>query len=154
MARWKTHPELLTDGLGVKWEQLNILRKSYTACHCTHTAADGIIAQMAENQFAPKDIENIHIEESTINYSVAVVPKDLKWNPQTIPECQFSLPYIVAMAAYEGDIFLDAYTPEARRRFSMFTPRRTCSPMAAFHCTAASVAIHPLPRLTSSPKAS
>jgi len=33
-----------------------------------------------------------------------------------VPECQFSLPYVVATAAYDKEIFLDSYTPQARAR--------------------------------------
>lgn len=115
-ARWETHPELLVEDLGDRWEMLDILRKSHTACHCTHTAIDGIMEQMAVHAFDPADIAAIHIEESTLNYAVVAEPKEGKWNPQSVAECQFSLPYVVATAAYEGEIFLDAYSPQARTR--------------------------------------
>ena len=43
-------------------------------------------------------------------------PTDKKWHPQTVPECQFSLPYAVATAAIDKKVFLQSYAAEARQR--------------------------------------
>ena len=51
-----------------------------------------------------------------MNWSVACVPKEAKWNPQTVYECQFSLPYGVAIAAYTKKLLFDSYTPQAMAR--------------------------------------
>ncbi len=115
-AKWETNPEALTRDLGERWEMLDILRKFSTACHCTHTAIDGIVDQIAAYKFLPEDIANIHIDECTLNWSVVAEPHEGKWNPQTVPECQFSLPYVVATAAYDGEVFLTSFTPQARAR--------------------------------------
>lgn len=115
-AKWETEPRALTKELGVKWEMLDTMMKPYTSCKCTHTSIYGILDQMEEHGFKPEDIAHIDLEESSVNWSVVAEPKEKKWNPQTVPECQFSLPYVVATAVYDKHIFLDSYTPQAMKR--------------------------------------
>ena len=115
-AKWETEPDALIKGLGEEWEVKNLVMKSYAACKCTHTSIDGILDQMREYNFKVEDIANIDIDQSSINWSFVCIPKEVKWNPQTVPECQFSLPYTVATAAYDKEVFLDSYTPQARAR--------------------------------------
>lgn len=115
-AKWETDPEALTRSLGMKWEMLHTMMKPYTACKCTHTSINGILEQMEEHNFKAADIATIDFDESSVNWSVVCETKEVKWNPQTVPECQFSLPYVVATAAYDRHVFLDSYTPQAMAR--------------------------------------
>jgi 2-methylcitrate dehydratase PrpD len=115
-AKWDTDPAAMTEGLGERWEMLNLLMKPYTSCGATHTSVEGILDQMAEHNFDVEDIDSIAIDASTLVWSVPCTPREKRWNPQTMAECQFSLPYVVATAAYDKDFFLEAFTPEARAR--------------------------------------
>ena len=114
--KWETEPELLTVGLGETWEMLGQVMKPYSACLCTHTTVDGVLEQMKEHHFKVSDIAHIDLDQSSLNWFTTGTPKEVKFNPQTVPECQFSLPYVVATAAYEGDFFLNSLTPEAMAR--------------------------------------
>ncbi len=69
---------------------------------------------MKEHNFKADDIANIEI--GAVSHADIVKRREAMWNPQTVPECQFSLPYTVATAAYDRDVFLDSYTPRARAR--------------------------------------
>jgi 2-methylcitrate dehydratase PrpD len=115
-TKWTTYPDRIWDGLGKVWHMRTTMLKPYAACKCTHTALDGIIDLMRENKFEGKDIDKIHIDESPVNVRVVVEPREAKWNPHTIPECQFSLPYTVATAAFDNKVFLEQYTEKARER--------------------------------------
>jgi 2-methylcitrate dehydratase PrpD len=115
-AKWETDPDALLKGLGQQWEMLNVMIKLYPCCKCIHTAIDGILAQMREHNFTAGDIEKIDVDESSINWSVVCVPKEMKWNPGNIPECLFSLPYSLATAVHDGGVFLDSFRPEAITR--------------------------------------
>ena len=115
-AQWPTKPELITKGLGEEWEMLNIGMKPNPACGCTHTSIEGITEQMKEHGFEADDIAAIELDVSPVIWSAVCLPKEERWNPRTVAECQFSLPYIVATAAFDKDVFLDSYTPEARAR--------------------------------------
>jgi 2-methylcitrate dehydratase PrpD len=115
-AKWETDPDVITRELGDRWEMLDIMMKPYSSCGCTHTAISGVLNQMAQHDIQVNDIASIDIDVSHLCWTVVSTPKEVRWNPQTIPDCQFSLPYTVATAAYVKDIFLDAYTSEARTR--------------------------------------
>jgi 2-methylcitrate dehydratase PrpD len=115
-AKWETDPDALLKGLGQQWEMLNVMIKLYPCCKCIHTAIDGISAQMREHNFAAGDIEKIDVDESSINWSVVCVPREMKWNPGNIPECLFSLPYCIATAICDRGVFLDSFRPEAITR--------------------------------------
>ena len=115
-AKWQTEPDLITSELGEKWEMLHILMKPYSSCGCTHTAISGVLDQMSKHNIQVDDIASINFDVSHLCWTVVCTPKEVRWNPETIHECQFSLPYVVATAAYVKDVFLDAYTPEARAR--------------------------------------
>jgi 2-methylcitrate dehydratase PrpD len=115
-AKWETDPGAMTEGLGERWEMLELLMKPYTSCGATHTSADGILDQMAEHNFDVEDIDSIAIDASTLVWSVPCSPREKRWNPQTMAECQFSLPYVVATVAHDKDFFIDSFTPEARAR--------------------------------------
>lgn len=66
---------------------------------------------MKEHGFKAEDIAEIHIDQCSLNWAIAYIREEVKWNLQTVPECQFSLPYTVAKAAYDKSISLDPYTP-------------------------------------------
>ncbi len=116
LARWETDPDALTRELGERWEMLDSMIKPYAACKCTHTSIDGILDQMKEHNFKVEDIASIELDESTINWLTVCVPEEVKWNPQTVPDCQFSVPFVMAMAALGQNILPGAFTPEARAR--------------------------------------
>ena len=92
------------------------MTKFFASCKGTHTAAAGIIEQMGQYNFQPDEIEKISIDESPINWQLTCVPKEIKWNPRTVTDYQFSLPYVVAAAAYDRKVFLDSFSREAQER--------------------------------------
>jgi len=115
-AKWQTDPDALTKGLGKEWEMLNVMMKPYPNCKCTHTSIDGLLEQMKKHNFQAEDIDKIDFDESPANWTVVCNTKEDKWNPQSVRDCQFSLPYVVAVAAYDKDVFLNSYTPQMRAR--------------------------------------
>lgn len=116
MANWETDPDALTRRLGEEWQMLGTQMKPYSACTCTHTAIGGILDQMKEHRFTAQDISSIDIDECSHNYHAVCAPREARWHPQTVPDCQFSMPYVVASAAFDGEVFLTSYTVEARER--------------------------------------
>ncbi|MFT3721087.1 MmgE/PrpD family protein [Pseudorhodoferax sp.] len=115
-ARWDTRPDALTERLGQRWEMENVIAKGYCACYFSHSSIDGILDQMRSHGFEAGDIASIHLEVSSPGWKATCEPRDKKWNPQTVPECQFSLAYAVAIAALDKEVFLNAYTAQSRAR--------------------------------------
>jgi 2-methylcitrate dehydratase PrpD len=116
LAKWETDPRAITEGLGERWEMLNVSMKRYSSCMYTHSAIDGILDQMKRYKFKPDAIANIEVGMSTQSLPIVVFPKEIKWNPQSEPECQFSLPYTLATAAFTEEVFLSSFTPRAMAR--------------------------------------
>jgi len=141
-ATWETDPAALTRGLGQEWQMTHTLKKPYTACKATHASVYGLLEQMKEYRFLADDITAIHAELPPAG-RIVTVPRELKWNPQTVPDCQFSLPYVLATAAYDGEIFLECYQPRlmARRNVRELMTRITAEEVADLP-TAHSARVH------------
>jgi 2-methylcitrate dehydratase PrpD len=106
----------ITQNLGTRWEMTRTSLKAHAACKCTHTGIDLVLQQMEEHGFGVSDIKNMHLAVGSLNWTVVAIPQDQKWNPETVPQCQFSLPYVISSVVHDRGIFLDAYSPQARTR--------------------------------------
>ncbi|CAB3766529.1 2-methylcitrate dehydratase [Burkholderia sp. MSh2] len=115
-ARWETDPDFILHALGEHWEMENIITKGYSACYFSHSSIDAIRELMKAHRFGAADIAGIHIETSTPSWRAVCEPREKKWHPVTVPECQFSLPYVVAIAAFDDKVFLESYNEDARSR--------------------------------------
>lgn len=115
-VRWDTDPGALTRDLGTRWEMTQITSKGHSACYFSHSSIDGILEQMRKHGFGPADIAGIHIDVSTPGWRAVCEPTWKKWHPQTVPECQFSLPYAVATAAFDEQVFIQSYSSVSRQR--------------------------------------
>lgn len=108
--------DAVTHELGARWEMMRTSFKAHAACKCTHTGIDLLLEQMREHEFSVGDVESMHLDVGSLNWTVVAIPKAEKWKPETVPQCQFSLPYVISTVVHDGGIFLDAYTPQARSR--------------------------------------
>ncbi|WCT73768.1 MmgE/PrpD family protein [Sphingomonas naphthae] len=99
-------PELLTDGLGTRWQLAEGLSmKPYSACKFTHSFIASTITIMRDNRIDHQDIERIDCRGSE-GSRMTFEPALAKWNPRSVPEAMFSAPYTIATAAITGGFFL------------------------------------------------
>ena len=108
------NPDAITKNLGKTWHLLETTMKPYPACKCTHTAIEALLTLMKEHKFSAKDIASIHVKESSFSYSIVCVPEEKVYQPDNKPESQFSLPYVLSIAAINQKVWLDSYTSELR----------------------------------------
>jgi 2-methylcitrate dehydratase PrpD len=95
--------ELLTDGLGTRWESLNIWFKMFP-CHVTAQAPVRAIKELQrEYRFGPQDVTKIVIETSE-----KVLSHHAERAPQDVGTAQYSVPFSVALA-----LFRDPADPRA-----------------------------------------
>lgn len=118
MARWETDPGAILERLGEHWEMVNVTLKWFTSCGAIHTSIDALLSQMSEHGFEAGDIDSIHVDASPSGWQICQ-PKEQKWNPRTVAECQFSFPYVLATAAFDKSIFLDSYAPASMNRLEV-----------------------------------
>ncbi len=59
----------------------------------------------------PDDIEEVVVKTFTVSYKIIVKDPE-KWDPKTRETADHSLPYIVAAALLDGNIWIDTFKPE------------------------------------------
>lgn len=113
---WAVYPDILTDGLGVRWDFANGLSmKPYSACKFTHSFVASTVEIVDREGIDYRDIAAINCVGSHAA-KLCTVPAKPKWNPQSTAECLFSAPYIIATAAIKGDVFITDFEEEERFR--------------------------------------
>ena len=97
------------DGLGSKFETLNLGVKPYPSCRYSHAAIDGIIDLKKELDFSIDDLDDIDIGLSETALNIIGYPLEDKQNPKSIVDGQFSMPFCAAIAAKNGSFVWDDY---------------------------------------------
>lgn len=99
----------LTEGLGTKYEILEIDKKPYPCCRTTHHAIDAALALREQADW--NTIEKIVVE----TYEVGVLQCGSPVYPQSPVDAKFSIPYTVAAALVRGKVSLDEFTEQVVR---------------------------------------
>ncbi len=102
-CRW----EVFTEGLGERYMIQEISFKPYPACRRTHSTIYAIECIMSDHHIDPCTIRRI-----TVDTDQDVVRDFMVYDPVDIIDAQFSLPYVVAMAALGYAPGLDWARPE------------------------------------------
>jgi 2-methylcitrate dehydratase PrpD len=106
---------ILTDELGKRFEGVNIGDKPYPCCGLTHACIDAALTLRSRHNIDVKQIENITIYGGQTVYGLSE-PPEVKCNPRTITDAQFSVPYVVATALVRGKVTVDDFTTETIKR--------------------------------------
>jgi 2-methylcitrate dehydratase PrpD len=105
--------ELLTGGLGERFENVNISIKPYPACRGTHTYIDCAMSLKAKRDINPDDIEEVILYAGEGTRHLLCEPLEFKTAPRNPVDAQFSAPWGVATALGVGRPSLSHYTEEA-----------------------------------------
>lgn len=89
--------EILTDGLGERWETLKLSIKPYPCCHFGHAFIDAARAIRRESGVRPDEIDRIVAGISPTPGDILCLPEEMKKRPPTTYAALFSLPYMVAL---------------------------------------------------------
>jgi 2-methylcitrate dehydratase PrpD len=108
--------ELLTCELGRRFEGAYLSLKLYPACKRTHGAINATIEMATEYDIKPQEVKEIDVGVGVKTYQFVCEPREIKYNPRNVVDCQFSLPYTVATAIVKRDVFLEDFTEEAIKR--------------------------------------
>jgi aconitate decarboxylase len=98
----------LSDGLGERFETLQIALKFYSCVGSNHTALDGIRDIQMRRPFGPKDVEKIIVRGSQVTVDHVGWP----YSPQGLTSAQLNLPYCIATFLLEGDAFVTQFTED------------------------------------------
>ena len=96
--------DLIMNGLGRDFISRQMSYKPFPCCKMIHSAISATLTLRGREKIEPADIRSIRIGTNRLTEDFLALPKDLKWNPQTLVAAKFSLPYGVAVAAAKGDV--------------------------------------------------
>jgi len=106
---------ILLKDYGKHFEGIHVSQKPlYSCCKFNHASIDAARALVQEYKIKPNQIDQIEaLVTSQEVYNFVCDPIDVKQNPRTLMDAQFSLPYTVALALVKGKVSLDDFTHEA-----------------------------------------
>ncbi len=119
-------PKVLTADLGKRWEVVNIGDKPYPCCGLTHACIDAALALRSKHDINVDKIKSITVYGGQAVYDLSQPPQ-IKQNPRTIIDAQFSVPYVVAVALVKGKVTVDDFTEESIKRTEIINIARKVS---------------------------
>lgn len=112
----------LIDHLKSSWEIMNVSIKPYPCCHFAHGFIDCALLLRKEN-VDPHDIKNILCFIDEVPASFICSPIENKYKPQNAYAAKFSLPFLMAVAFYDGEITLNSYQNLNRKEIIDFSQK-------------------------------
>jgi 2-methylcitrate dehydratase PrpD len=95
----------LTDGLGQRFETMQVSLKFYSCVSTNHTTLDAIRAMRVRRSFSAGDVDRIVVHSS----QVTVEHVGWKYKPEGVTSAQMNLPFCVATLLLAGDVFVDQF---------------------------------------------
>jgi 2-methylcitrate dehydratase PrpD len=94
-------------GRPYKIEQTSI--KPHSCCRYKQGPLDCILEIMRRQSLKPKDIETVTIAVLKTGVPIVAEPKEVKYNPKSVVDAQFSMPFGAAVAILNGKATLNEY---------------------------------------------
>lgn len=108
-------PERLTSDLGKSYEILHTAVKPHACCRYMQGPIDAILALLREHNIEPEQIRKIEVAVLEAGWGIVADPQAKKYNPESVVDAQFSMPFGAAVAAMDGAAGLDQFTVEKAR---------------------------------------
>ncbi len=105
-------PELITRNLGASFEILNTSVKPHACCRYMQGPIDAIVWLAIEHNIHPNQVRAIEIAVLEAGWPLVVEPREQKYNPQSIVDAQFSMPFGAALAVLYRAAGIDQFTEE------------------------------------------
>ena len=111
--RGKYDRNALVEGLGKTWLLMEVsLKPPYPCCKYTHGPIEATVAAMKELGIGPDEIAKITVKVTNREvHDLVCLSRERKWNPQSLTDAQFSLPFTVAYAAANGGVGVETFQP-------------------------------------------
>lgn len=103
-------PARLTANLGSSWEISATAVKPHSCCRYMQGPIDAVLDIVRQNRLLPSHISSIEVAVLKAGWGIVCEPRNVKYNPQSVVDAQFSMPYGAAVAAVEGAAGLDQFT--------------------------------------------
>jgi 2-methylcitrate dehydratase PrpD len=100
----------ITDGLGETWAFVDTSIKVYPCCRYSAGHLDASLDIANRYHPDPAKIERVLIRSS--DYTIRLLARPRKMDPQNVVDTQFSMPWQAAIALIDGKIDVDTFTDE------------------------------------------
>jgi 2-methylcitrate dehydratase PrpD len=107
-----SRPEKVMAEWGNPYEIMKTSVKPHACCRYKQGPIDCIMSIVRENGLAEQDIEKIVVSVLKAGKALVAEPRQIKLNPKSIVDAQFSMPFGAAMAVIYRRAFLDQYCEE------------------------------------------
>jgi 2-methylcitrate dehydratase PrpD len=104
-------PDLLTSDLGQSFEILRTSVKPHACCRYMQGPIDALLALVHEHDIRPEQVRQIEVAVLEAGWPLVVEPRAQKYEPRSIVEAQFSMPYGAAVAVIDRAAGLDQFNP-------------------------------------------
>lgn len=105
-------PRQVTDGLGGSFQIMKTSIKPHACCRYKQAPIDGILSLMKRHELKPSDVEQVILGILKTGFPIIVQPEEAKYNPKSVVDAQFSMPFGAAVSAHYGKASLEEYTLE------------------------------------------
>ncbi len=106
--------EILVEDLGKVYGGTKLSIKPYPSCRMTHASIDAALAIRRKLHIEPSHVKEVSVHVSKMAQEMVGKPFIIRENPQV--DAQFSIPYTVATALLNGDVFLNDFEEQAIRK--------------------------------------
>ncbi len=108
----KPIPERLTQDLGKSFEILHTAVKPHACCRYMQGPIDAILDLVRQHNIQPGQIHRIEVAILEAGWEIVAEPRSRKYNPESVVDAQFSMPFGAAVAVIHGAAGLDQFTLE------------------------------------------
>lgn len=91
------------------WQVMQVSIKPYPCCHFAHGFIDCALSLRRDDRILPSDILQIHCYVDEVPISFICDPIESKRLPKSAYEAKFSLPYLISLALFDGDIHIQSF---------------------------------------------
>ena len=100
---------------GDSFEILHTAVKPHACCRYMQGPIDAVLAIMHEHNLEASQIHKIEVAVLEAGWGIVSEPREKKYNPESVVDTQFSMPFGVAVAALDGAAGLAQFTLEKAR---------------------------------------
>ena len=97
------------DGLGRRWETLNVAVKPYPSCRYGHAAIDGILELARKHGIKDDEVEAVTVGLPEPGWKLIGDPESAKQSPKSVVDGQFSMAFVASVALRNGSFAWDDY---------------------------------------------
>jgi 2-methylcitrate dehydratase PrpD len=102
-------PSRVLEGIGSGFQILRTSVKSHACCRYMHPPIDAVLKIVNENNLRPEQVKKIKVGVLKAGTSLIAEPIESKYNPQSIVDAQFSMPFGAAAALLYGKAGLNEF---------------------------------------------